>query len=162
MREIKPADKPFKGSISVPGDKSISHRSIMFGALAKGDTHITNFLMADDCLSTIDCFRKLGVSINVTKEMITVCGAGLHGLKEPAKTLYTGNSGTTTRLISGILSAQPFDCRLTGDESIEKRPMKRIMTPLSLMGADIKSERPLCQKRRCLISVWFPGLYSLM
>ena len=141
MREIKPADKPFKGSISVPGDKSISHRSIMFGALAKGDTHITNFLMADDCLSTIDCFRKLGVSINVTKEMITVCGAGLHGLKEPAKTLYTGNSGTTTRLISGILSAQPFDCRLTGDESIEKRPMKRIMTPLSLMGADIKSER---------------------
>ena len=140
-KTISPSTAPIKGTVNVPGDKSISHRSIMFGALSKGDTHVTNFLMADDCLSTIDCFRKMGISIDVTPELITVHGKGLHGLTVPSDTLYTGNSGTTTRLISGILAAQDFNVRLTGDASIEKRPMKRIMTPLSMMGADIKSER---------------------
>ncbi len=140
-KTISPSTAPIKGTVNVPGDKSISHRSIMFGALSKGDTHVTNFLMADDCLSTIDCFRKMGISIDVTPELITVHGKGLHGLAAPSDTLYTGNSGTTTRLISGILAAQDFNVRLTGDASIEKRPMKRIMTPLSMMGADIKSER---------------------
>lgn len=141
MKEITPASKPLKGEIYVPGDKSISHRAIMFGSLSKGDTRIRNFLMADDCLSTIDCFRKLGVQIDVSPDNIIVHGNGLHSLKAPTETLYTGNSGTTTRLISGILAAQAFNTRLTGDASIEKRPMKRIITPLSLMGADIKSEK---------------------
>lgn len=140
-KTISPSTSPIKGTVTVPGDKSISHRSIMFGALSKGDTHITNFLMADDCLSTIDCFRKMDVDIDVSPDEIVVHGKGLHGLKAPADTLYTGNSGTTTRLISGILAAQNFSVRLTGDASIEKRPMKRVMTPLSMMGADIKSER---------------------
>ena len=140
-KTISPSTTPFKGTVTVPGDKSISHRSIMFGALSKGDTHITNFLMADDCLSTIDCFRKMGVNIDVSPDEITVHGMGLHGLKAPSDTLYTGNSGTTTRLISGILAAQDFNVRLTGDASIEKRPMKRIITPLTMMGADIKSEK---------------------
>lgn len=113
----------------------------MFGALAEGVTRVTNFLMADDCLSTISVFRKMGITIDVSDKEILVHGKGLHGLSKPDETLYTGNSGTTTRLISGILAAQDFECRLTGDASIEKRPMKRIMTPLSMMGADIVSEK---------------------
>ncbi|MGN0346524.1 MAG: 3-phosphoshikimate 1-carboxyvinyltransferase [Lachnospiraceae bacterium] len=136
---ISPAIKPLCGTIRVPGDKSISHRAIMFGALSKGDTTISNFLMADDCLSTIRCFRQMGLDIEVSDELVTVHGKGLYGLSKPTERLYTGNSGTTTRLISGILAAQDFDCELTGDESIEKRPMKRIITPLSQMGADIRS-----------------------
>ncbi len=125
------------GSITVPGDKSISHRAVMFGALADGDTHISGFLMGEDCLSTIDCLRKMGVSIDLSEQAVVVHGAGLHGLKAPAGPLYTGNSGTTTRLLSGILAAQPFPSTLTGDASIEKRPMGRIITPLREMGADI-------------------------
>lgn len=136
---ISPIEKPLCGTIRVPGDKSISHRAIMFGALSKGDTRISNFLMADDCLSTISCFRQMGLDIEVHDDLVIVHGKGLHGLSKPEKRLYTGNSGTTTRLISGILSAQKFDCELTGDESIEKRPMKRIITPLCQMGADIQS-----------------------
>lgn len=132
-----------KGSVTIPGDKSISHRSIMFAALAKGTSEITNFLEGADCLSTIDCFRKLGISIDYEKGsgLIQVHGKGLHGLSVPSQTLDTGNSGTTTRLISGILAAQNFSVRLNGDASIQKRPMKRIIEPLSLMGADIVSER---------------------
>lgn len=138
--KVNLTNKPLSGKITVPGDKSISHRSIMFGALAEGDTSITNFLMADDCLSTISCFRQMGISVDVTEDKVTVHGKGLYGLSKPSELLYTGNSGTTTRLISGILAAQNFDCELTGDESIEKRPMKRVMTPLSLMGANITSK----------------------
>lgn len=131
-----------RGSVTVPGDKSISHRSIMFAALADGSSQITNFLEGADCLSTIDCFRRLGIQIEHEKGTgsVTVHGKGLHGLKEPSRTLDAGNSGTTTRLLSGILAAQSFSCRLTGDASIQKRPMKRIIEPLSLMGADISSE----------------------
>lgn len=125
------------GSITVPGDKSISHRAVMLGALADGDTHISGFLMGEDCLSTIDCFRKMGVPIDCSAKEVVVHGVGLHGLREPEGQLYTGNSGTTTRLISGILAAQPFPVTLTGDASIEKRPMGRIITPLRKMGADI-------------------------
>ncbi|HAH18910.1 MAG TPA: 3-phosphoshikimate 1-carboxyvinyltransferase [Eubacterium sp.] len=128
------------GTITVPGDKSISHRAIMLGSLANGTTTITNFLMGADCLSTIDCFRKMGVDIDVKDDKVTIQGVGLHGLKKPSETLDVGNSGTTTRLISGILAAQNFSCRLDGDDSLRKRPMKRIITPLSQMGADIKSE----------------------
>lgn len=128
------------GEIEIPGDKSISHRSIMFGALAKGTTEITHFLQGADCLSTIGCFRAMGIEIENTPEKILVHGRGLHGLTAPAGTLDVGNSGTTTRLISGILSGQPFATTLSGDASLNSRPMKRIMEPLSLMGADIQSQ----------------------
>lgn len=128
-----------KGEVTVPGDKSISHRAVMFGSLAQGDTEVTNFLQGADCLSTIDCFRKMGIDIENTPERILIHGRGLHGLSAPDSTLDVGNSGTTTRLISGILAAQPFPVTLTGDASIQKRPMRRIMEPLSMMGADITS-----------------------
>lgn len=128
-----------QGEITVPGDKSISHRAVMFGALAKGKTEITGFLRGADCLSTISCFRQLGISIEESADKILVEGKGLHGLRPPADVLDTGNSGTTTRLISGILAGQKFTSVLNGDASIQKRPMKRIMTPLSQMGASIRS-----------------------
>lgn len=128
------------GEIEIPGDKSISHRSVMFGALAKGTTEITHFLQGADCLSTIGCFRAMGIEIENTPEKILVHGRGLHGLTAPDGTLDVGNSGTTTRLISGILSGQPFATTLSGDASLNSRPMKRIMEPLSLMGADIQSQ----------------------
>lgn len=130
---------PLKGEITVPGDKSISHRGIMLGALANGTTSITNFLKGADCLSTISCFQKMGIEIEETENEILVHGKGLHDLSAPKEILDAGNSGTTTRLISGILAGQNFSCDLTGDASIQKRPMKRIMTPLSMMGADITS-----------------------
>lgn len=128
-----------KGEVSIPGDKSISHRAVMFGSLAEGTTEVTNFLQGADCLSTISCFRKLGIEIENTSQRILIHGKGLHGLTEPSDTLDTGNSGTTTRLISGILAGQRFTTILNGDASIQTRPMKRIMTPLSMMGADITS-----------------------
>lgn len=132
---------PLKGQITVPGDKSISHRAVMFGALADGTTEVSNFLQGADCLSTIRCFRQLGIDIdnNTATDSVIVHGKGLHGLKKPDDILDVGNSGTTTRLISGILSGQNFSVTLTGDESIQKRPMGRIMTPLKMMGADIIS-----------------------
>lgn len=128
---------PLRGSITVPGDKSISHRAVMLGALARGTTHITGFLMGEDCLSTIDCFRKMGVQIDVSEEEVVVHGVGLHGLKAPGSDLYTGNSGTTTRLLCGILAGQKFSCRMSGDTSIQKRPMGRVIKPLREMGAHI-------------------------
>lgn len=142
---------PLKGEVTIPGDKSISHRAVMFGALAKGTTEVTNFLQGADCLSTIDCFRRLGINIENTYDKILVHGKGLHGLRKSDSILDVGNSGTTTRLISGILAGQKFETTLNGDESIQTRPMKRIMEPLSMMGADITSIRgnncaPLCIK----------------
>lgn len=130
---------PLRGELTVPGDKSISHRAVMFGALACGTTEVTNFLQGADCLSTIDCFRRLGIEIDNTPEKILVHGKGLHGLQAPLEMLDTGNSGTTTRLISGILAGQCFETILNGDSSIQSRPMKRIMEPLAQMGADIVS-----------------------
>ena len=128
-----------RGQLQVPGDKSISHRAVMFGSIAKGTTKIHGFLQGADCLSTISCFRQMGISIENTGELVLVHGNGLHGLKKPETVLDCGNSGTTTRLISGILSGQDFDVTLTGDASIQKRPMRRIMEPLSMMGAHIES-----------------------
>ena len=127
------------GEITIPGDKSISHRAVMFGSLAEGTTEVTGFLRGADCLSTIDCFRRLGISIEDKGEQILIHGKGLHGLSAPDQILDAGNSGTTTRLISGILSGQTFETTLTGDASIQKRPMGRIMEPLSQMGASITS-----------------------
>ncbi len=132
--------KRVKGEITVPGDKSISHRAVMLGALADGTTHIRGFLKGADCLSTIDCFRKMGIEIEDDGDSITVHGKGLHGLSKPSEMLYTGNSGTTTRLLCGILSGQPFDTSITGDASICKRPMGRVTRPLALMGAEIENE----------------------
>lgn len=134
-------EHPLKGEVTIPGDKSISHRAVMFGALAEGTTEVTNFLQGADCHSTIDCFRKLGISIENTQECILIHGKGLHGLQKPTSVLDVGNSGTTTRLISGILAGQTFETILNGDESIQSRPMKRIMEPLSQMGASISSIR---------------------
>lgn len=128
-----------KGEIRVPGDKSISHRAIMLGSLAKGTTEITNFLQGADCLSSIKCFQSMGIRIENNGNSVIVHGLGLHGLKKPENMLDVGNSGTTTRLMSGILAAQPFETELNGDASIQKRPMKRIMDPLSKMGAQITS-----------------------
>ena len=135
--------RPLKGIITVPGDKSISHRAVMFGALAKGTTEVTNFLQGEDCLSTIHCFKQLGIEIknDPSQDTVTIYGKGLHGLTRPDHILDVGNSGTTMRLLSGILSGQSFDSSLTGDASIQKRPMGRIMAPLKLMGADIRSEK---------------------
>lgn len=130
-----------KGEISIPGDKSISHRAVMLGSLAKGTTEITHFLQGEDCLSTISCFRKLGINIENDEKRILIHGKGLHGLTAPREILDCGNSGTTTRLLSGILSGQSFSSTLTGDASIQKRPMKRIIDPLSQMGASITSLR---------------------
>lgn len=132
---------PLHGELAVPGDKSISHRSIMLGALAKGTTRVENFLQGADCISTIDCFRAMGISIenHADQNQVLIHGRGLHGLTAPGSVLDCGNSGTTTRLISGILAAQPFASELTGDASIRKRPMGRIITPLTAMGADISS-----------------------
>lgn len=128
-----------RGEVRVPGDKSISHRSVMFGAISEGNTEIYNFLQGADCLSTISCFRKMGIEIENDGDKVVVHGKGMRGLKRPDLVLDCGNSGTTTRLISGILAAQDFDVTLTGDASIQKRPMGRIIEPLSLMGADITS-----------------------
>ena len=128
------------GEISIPGDKSISHRAIMFGSIANGITEISNFLEGADCLSTISCFQKMGISIEHMGNRVIVHGKGLHGLSTPEVTLDVGNSGTTTRLISGILSGQNFTSHLNGDASIQKRPMKRIMTPLTMMNASITSD----------------------
>ncbi|MBE6023763.1 MAG: 3-phosphoshikimate 1-carboxyvinyltransferase [Cellulosilyticum sp.] len=136
---IQPIQK-LEGIFSIPSDKSISHRSVMFGSLAKGTTHISNFLMGDDCLSTISCFRKLGVHITIEGDKVIVEGKGLHGLTEPESILDCGNSGTTVRLISGILAGQNFSTTLTGDASIQKRPMKRIIKPLSEMGAILEAK----------------------
>ena len=131
--------KGLSGEVIVPGDKSISHRTIMLGSIAKGDTEVEGFLQGADCLSSIACFEKMGVNIENENGKVIVHGRGLHGLKKPESVLDVGNSGTTTRLMSGILAAQPFTSTVNGDASIQKRPMKRIMTPLSMMGADISS-----------------------
>lgn len=128
------------GQIKVPGDKSISHRAVMLGSLASGVTEISGFLKGADCLSTIDCFRKMGIDIDINGENVTVHGNGLRGLKKPDEMLYTGNSGTTTRLLCGILAGQNFDTSITGDVSIQKRPMGRVVKPLSMMDAKIENE----------------------
>lgn len=129
-----------KKEIFIPGDKSISHRAIMLGSLAAGTTCITNFLNGADCLSTIQCFQKMGIEIENNQNKVLIHGRGLHGLSCPDSVLDVGNSGTTIRLMSGILAAQPFPVTVTGDVSIKKRPMARIITPLSQMGAKIESQ----------------------
>lgn len=128
-----------QGSVIVPGDKSISHRAVMFGAVAEGKTTIRHFLKGEDCLHTIACFRKLGVQIDENKQTdeVIVNGNGWAGLKEPLDVLNIGNSGTSMRLMLGLLAGRPFHTVMIGDESIAKRPMNRVTEPLAFMGADI-------------------------
>ena len=128
-----------RGEVNIPGDKSISHRCIMFGSIASGTTEISNFLQGADCLATINCFRRMGIEIENQEEKIIVHGKGLHGLTAPTEILDVGNSGTTPRLISGILVGQPFESKLSGDNSLNSRPMKRIIVPLTKMGGHISS-----------------------
>ena len=138
VKEIK-AMGALKGEVQIPGDKSISHRAVMLGSIARGTTEISHFLSGADCLSTIHCFQKMGIEIEQSTDHVLVHGRGLRGLKAPQGILDTGNSGTTTRLICGILSGQNFSSVLSGDDSLNSRPMKRIMDPLNQMGARITS-----------------------
>jgi len=128
------------GQLKVPGDKSISHRSIMLGSLAKGVTKVTGFLEGEDALSTLKAFQAMGVKIEREGDNVTIHGVGINGLKKPSEPLDLGNSGTSIRLMSGILAAQDFDCELIGDESLSKRPMSRVINPLTEMGASIDSD----------------------
>ncbi len=134
--------KPLRGSIRIPGDKSISHRAIMLGSLAEGTTTIHNFLQGLDCISTINAFRQMGIDIDndTANNKVVIHGKGLYGLEKPTKIIDVGNSGTTIRLLAGILCGQTFDSVLTGDDSIKGRPMNRIITPLSKMNGIIKSK----------------------
>ena len=140
---------PLSGSIKVPGDKSISHRSIMLGSIAEGVTRVSGFLEGDDSLATLNAFKEMGVQIQREGSNVTIQGVGMNGLKEPTKPLNLGNSGTSIRLMSGLLSAQTFDSVLCGDESLSSRPMGRVINPLQEMGADISgndSKPPLVIK----------------
>jgi 3-phosphoshikimate 1-carboxyvinyltransferase len=126
------------GQVRVPGDKSISHRSIMLGSIAEGTTEVTGFLEGEDALATLAVFRGMGVEIiGPDKGKVTIHGVGMHGLKAPTSSLNLGNSGTSMRLLSGLLAGQGFDVTMTGDKSLSSRPMKRVTDPLALMGAKI-------------------------
>ena len=128
------------GRIRVPGDKSISHRSIMLGSLAEGITHVSGFLEGDDSLATLRAFRAMGVNIEGPEGgKVVIHGVGMHGLKPPATALDLGNSGTSMRLMSGLLAGQGFEVEMVGDASLSKRPMRRVTEPLSQMGAVIES-----------------------
>jgi len=128
------------GSIRVPGDKSISHRSIMLGSLAEGTTLVSGFLQGEDNLATLNAFRALGVNIQGPENgEVVIEGVGMHGLKQPAGEIYLGNSGTSMRLLTGLFSAQGFDCVLSGDKSLSGRPMRRVTEPLAKMGAVIET-----------------------
>ena len=130
-----------QGKIKVPGDKSISHRAIMLASISEGKSVIDGFLFGEDCLSTVSCFRKLGISISINEGQIEVEGKGLYGLREPEDILDAGNSGTTMRLMTGILAGQSFLSIITGDDSLRKRPMERIALPLRKMGASINGRK---------------------
>ncbi len=141
---IKRADKGLKGAITVPSDKSISHRAIMFSSIAKGECRVKNFLFSEDCICTLEAFRAMGVEIIKEDDVLVVKGKGLSGLNPPEEPLYMGNSGTSMRILSGILAGQTFEVKLEGDESLSRRPMKRIKDPLLLMGAEVGTLNGLC------------------
>jgi 3-phosphoshikimate 1-carboxyvinyltransferase len=135
---IRPA-RTISGSLEVPGDKSISHRYAMLAALAEGTSDITHFSAAADCRSTLDCFSRLGVKVESTSDRVRITGAGLGGLRKSRRVLDAGNSGTTMRLLAGILSGQEFDSTIDGDGSLRRRPMRRVIDPLTKMGARIEA-----------------------
>jgi 3-phosphoshikimate 1-carboxyvinyltransferase len=135
---IRPA-RTISGSLEVPGDKSISHRYAMLAAIAEGPSEIAHFSAAADCRSTLDCFSNLGVKIDIQGDRVRIAGAGLGGLRKPRRTLNAGNSGTTMRMLAGILAGQEFRSTLDGDSSLRRRPMRRVMDPLAQMGARIQA-----------------------
>jgi 3-phosphoshikimate 1-carboxyvinyltransferase len=137
-KTIHPA-KVIAGGVMPPGDKSISHRYAMLAGIAEGTTEMANFALAADCHSTLGCMKSLGAEVKVEKDVVRVTGRGLRGLKSSWRSLDAGNSGTTIRLLSGILAGQNFTTKIAGDDSLNKRPMKRILTPLREMGAQIKA-----------------------
>jgi 3-phosphoshikimate 1-carboxyvinyltransferase len=142
MRTLTVAfSKSLQGDLHLPGDKSISHRVVMLGSIARGETRAKNFLASADCLATVDCFRKLGIEIQTAGNKIVIQGKGLNGLRPSRETLEAGNSATTLRLLSGILAGQNFETRINGDASIQRRPMGRIAQPLRLMGANVEGRR---------------------
>ena len=128
------------GVVELPGDKSISHRYAILASLAEGTSEIRNYSSSADCRSTIECMRQLGVEIDITKEFVRVVGKGLDGLKAPRRALDAGNSGSTIRMLSGVLAGQNFKSIITGDKSLQRRPMRRIAEPLRQMGADIRAK----------------------
>ncbi len=139
--EVKTSTGAIKGALSFPGDKSLSHRALIFGSLARGISRFKNVLWGEDCVCTRKAFEAMGVQIKTKNNSeITITGGGLHALKKPGKSLYLGNSGTSMRLLMGLLAAQPFESKLTGDLSLSSRPMKRVSEPLSHMGADIQGK----------------------
>jgi len=144
MDIIVKSGKALKGEILMPGDKSISHRSIMCAALAEGDSTIRGFLKGEDCLATLNAFSEMGVNIDQHDNEIVVHGVGLHGLEKPNSDIYLGNSGTSMRLMSGLLCGQSFSSTLKGDASLSSRPMERIVNPLTMMGANILSSKEGC------------------
>ena len=129
-----------RGSIVPPGDKSISHRALILNSIAEGNARISNFLPAADCLSTVCCLRSLGTNIAIEKNEVTICGTGRRGFNNPGTVLDAGNSGTTIRILAGLLATQPFESVITGDDSLRSRPMGRVIHPLTLMGAEIRGE----------------------
>ncbi|MDQ3491384.1 MAG: 3-phosphoshikimate 1-carboxyvinyltransferase, partial [Acidobacteriota bacterium] len=137
--KINPA-KYIRGTLELPGDKSISHRAAILSAIADGDTRIQNFAASADCASTLACLKALGVEISRDDSTLVVKGVGKRRLQRPETLLDCGNSGTTMRLLSGVLAGQNFESVLIGDESLQKRPMKRVIDPLRLMGAEIDAE----------------------
>ncbi len=137
-KRISPA-RPLSGAVALPGDKSISHRYAMIAAIAEGESRIRNFSTGADCHSTLGCVRALGIPVEGSGTEFTIHGRGLDGLREPAADLDAGNSGSTIRMFSGILAGQPFRTRIFGDESLSRRPMRRIMRPLEQMGARIRA-----------------------
>ncbi|MDL1871090.1 3-phosphoshikimate 1-carboxyvinyltransferase [Deltaproteobacteria bacterium PRO3] len=142
MKNVRVHPAPtLRGEIQVPGDKSVSHRAVMLSALSEGVSTLRGLLMGEDVLSTIGCFRELGVQVDIFPDRVVVQGVGLRGLKPPQKVLDCGNSGTTMRLMMGILAGQPFESRLTGDASLNRRPMERVAKPLREMGAQIEEFR---------------------
>jgi len=136
--KIRPVNK-LSGSLSLPGDKSISHRAVMIGAISNGETRVKNLLECDDCNYTIEAFKQMGIAIKINKGETIIAGKGLKGLTPPAGAINAGNSGTTMRLLAGILAGQDFESTLDGDTSLSNRPMTRIVEPLMKMGVDIRA-----------------------
>lgn len=157
---LKPVNVPLTGNLSVPGDKSISHRAIIFGSLARGKTKISNFLNGEDCLMTIKAFQSMGVKIDHKDDNVVIDSEGVTGFKEPLEPIYFGNSGTTARLMLGLLAGLPFHTTVYGDPSLTKRPMDRIRDPLIEMGAKIDGRNngsllPIAVRGQSLIGITF-------
>src|ERR1700733_11041050 len=135
---VSPGGK-IDGAVELPGDKSISHRYAILAALAEGRSEILNYASAADCRSTLECLRQLGIKVEIGDRRVSITGAGLHGLKESKRPLNAENSGSTMRMLAGVLAGQPFPSPLTGDDSLRRRPMRRVIEPLRQMGAEIRS-----------------------